>query len=285
MLDIRHASTALLFSTVRVECTSPDGSTCVGTAFFFEFRGIEKHVLPLLVTNRHVVEGSVYAEFLVHLACKSGDKRYDQGDPPSGDSIRIRVDTDNNWILHPTEDLCALPIASLLDAADTDANRIFYRPLHDGILPDERELRMMAAVESVLMIGYPTGLWDRTNNLPLIRQGITATPPIVDYEGTARGIVDIACFPGSSGSPIVVAHEGAFLRGRSLVTTKAPYVRLIGILSSGPLFDTEGSVEVVEAPATRVPIARLGIPVHLGYYVKAKALNYFREYAMTLSSL
>jgi len=57
------------------------------------------------------------------------------------------------------------------------------------------------------MIGYPNGLWDHVNNLPLIRRGITASHPGVDYQiegqnGPGVTVIDMACFPDSSGSPV-----------------------------------------------------------------------------------
>jgi len=44
------------------------------------------------------------------------------------------------------------------------------------------------------MIGYPSGLWDTKNNLPIVRKGITATTPYFDYNGKREFLVDIAAF-------------------------------------------------------------------------------------------
>ena len=51
------------------------------------------------------------------------------------------------------------------------------------------------------MIGYPDGIWDSVNNLPVIRKGITATHPHISWNGKTEFLTDIASFPGSSGSP------------------------------------------------------------------------------------
>ena len=40
----------------------------------------------------------------------------------------------------------------------------------------------LSAVEEILMIGYPNGLWDAVNNYPLIRRGVTASHPAVDFD-------------------------------------------------------------------------------------------------------
>ena len=58
------------------------------------------------------------------------------------------------------------------------------------------------AVEEVLFIGYPDGLYDSVNLTPVVRRGITATPVQLDFEGQPAFLVDAAVFPGSSGSPV-----------------------------------------------------------------------------------
>ena len=58
------------------------------------------------------------------------------------------------------------------------------------------------------MIGYPIGLIDEYNNKPIVRKGITATTYNIDYNGKKEFLIDIACFPGSSGSPIFIRRDG-----------------------------------------------------------------------------
>lgn len=60
------------------------------------------------------------------------------------------------------------------------------------------------------MIGYPNGLWDSQNNLPIIRRGITATSVKKDYNGKKEFLIDAAVFPGSSGSPVFIFNEGSY---------------------------------------------------------------------------
>lgn len=44
-------------------------------------------------------------------------------------------------------------------------------------------MNKLDAMEDVIMVGYPVGLWDSVNNRPIFRRGITATDPKVDFEG------------------------------------------------------------------------------------------------------
>ena len=41
------------------------------------------------------------------------------------------------------------------------------------------------------MVGYPIGLWDEVNNMPLVRKGITSYHPSMDFEGKSIGITSI----------------------------------------------------------------------------------------------
>src|SRR3990172_2628047 len=59
-------STRLMFSTTRLVGRRKDGKTQVGTAFFYDFKVDAEHTMPVLVTNRHVVEGCASGTFLLH---------------------------------------------------------------------------------------------------------------------------------------------------------------------------------------------------------------------------
>src|SRR5439155_8993915 len=72
-------------------------------------------------------------------------------------------------------------------------------------IPDD--LTAFDAVEDIVMVGYPSGLWDSTNNYPLVRRGITASHPGIDFEGKPQIAIDMACFEGSSGSPVLLPYD------------------------------------------------------------------------------
>ncbi len=60
------------------------------------------------------------------------------------------------------------------------------------------------------MIGYPFGLKDEFNNLPIVRKGITATPYYLNYESNPKFLVDIPIYFGSSGSPIIIYNSTSY---------------------------------------------------------------------------
>ena len=54
----------LCSSTVRIETTSYEGISYSGTGFFFNL-SVDEKVVPLLVTNKHVVEGMSQGRFIM----------------------------------------------------------------------------------------------------------------------------------------------------------------------------------------------------------------------------
>jgi hypothetical protein len=120
-------------------------------------------------------------------------------------------------------------------------------------------------------VGYPIGLWDKINNFPIVRDGITASHPALDFNGQSIGVIDMACFPGSSGSPILICMQGfhdkkgAYHFGNKTI--------LLGLLCSGPLLTQSGKIEIKEIPTTNLgSIATFNQMIHLGYYVKSKEI-------------
>jgi hypothetical protein len=124
------------------------------------------------------------------------------------------------------------------------------------------------------MIGYPNGLWDEVNNYPLIRRGITASHPAVDHEvdGVPTTVVDIACFPGSSGSPVFLYNHGSFAdkKGNLVVGGRLLF---LGVLFSGPVIQADGRIVIHNIPTAAVPVAEVSLMMNLGYIVKSRELE------------
>lgn len=159
----------LLFATVRIEVKTESGGTAVGTAFFFHARVDQNWVLPLIVTNKHVVHRARTGRFRF---CEADHSR--QQPAPSGRSFEMELNHfESRWISHPDDsvDLCAMPFQPLREQAEASGKRIFNLSFDESLILSDSQLTELNAVEDILMVGYPIGLWDRTNNLPLIRRG------------------------------------------------------------------------------------------------------------------
>jgi V8-like Glu-specific endopeptidase len=263
------ASEQLTFSTVRIECQLQTGEISTGTGFFFRFLDDGNQYIPAIVTNKHVIEGAEYGQFHLNLADPSGQ--------PSGQHENFRIGQfESSWVKHPDPDvdLCILPIAGVLQHVQALRKQIFFIALDKSLVPSATELEQLTALEDIIMIGYPNGIWDKVNNKPIIRRGITATHPNLPYEGKQEFMIDAACFPGSSGSPVFLFNMGGYASrdGNMIIGTR---IKLLGILYAGPQHTATGEIRVVNIPTQQRPVAISRIPNNLGLIIKAQRLLEF----------
>lgn len=126
------------------------------------------------------------------------------------------------------------------------------------------------------MVGFPNGLMDTENNLPVVRRGTLATHYKADYLGKPNFVVDIASFGGSSGSPIFAFYENMRPTedgGMGFFTEPAAF--LIGVLHSGPVLNAQGKIVPAPVP-TNYPVAEVPMMLHLGYALKARLIEELR---------
>jgi hypothetical protein len=261
----------LLFTTVRIIAEEESGRERVGTGFFFDATVDQTRILPLIVTNKHVVQNARTGRFQLHEADDSGPQLR-----PLGRSFEIQLsDFESYWVGHPdaSVDLCAMPFEPIREKAEASGKRIFRHAFEESLLWSESELAELNAVEDILMVGYPIGLWDETNNLPLIRRGITASHPAVDFNGRPEFVIDAACFPGSSGSPVVLANIGGwYYNKKSGTLTAGIRYGLLGVLYAGPQMTAQGEIVAKPIPTKVMPIVQTPLMIHLGYVIKAREI-------------
>jgi len=198
------------------------------------------------------------------------------GGPLVGQHITIELDRfESRWVPHPEAqvDLCVMPIAPLLAEAAAAGKTFFFITLEESLLATHAELSDLSALEEVLMIGYPNGIWDATNNMPILRRGITATHPNLDYEGRKEFMIDAACFPGSSGSPVFLFNTGGWTDRKGNTMMGGVRVKLLGLLYAGPQHTATGEVRIVNVPTQQRAIAFSTIPNNLGLVIKAVRLR------------
>ncbi len=246
--------------------------TSSGTGFFFTFKLGPSKTLPVLITNKHVIEGVIEADLFVHTGTQKDGKLI-----PASESFHITLDNfESRWIKHPGRaDLCAMPFQPIVDLAQLQGKTIFKIDLSEDLIPSDVALEQLVALEDVIMVGYPIGLSDTINNYPLLRKGTTASHPAVNFNGDSIGAIDIAAFPGSSGSPVFIFNEGSYpIPSGIALGSRAIF---LGILSSGPVYTADGQIAVVGVPNAPLPLVHTSIPIHLGYYVKSSELASLRD--------
>lgn len=254
MINPQTKTEQLLFCTTRIETIHG-----TGTGFFFQFQLDEQQGMPVLVTNKHVVANADEISFSVHIK---------ENDIPTNENILITHQA--QWFEHPTLDLCCTLVNPLFMEFQAETGKeIFYLPLPESLMWTYSDLTNLSAMEDVVMVGYPIGLWDEIHNLPLLRKGVTSTHPAIDFKGEKKGVIDAACFPGSSGSPICIINEGGYIDKNGTLTLGGSRFGLIGILYAGPIHNAQGEIIVQEIPTQQVASANTPMMINLGYYIKA----------------
>jgi hypothetical protein len=209
-----------MYSTVKINSYTTVGTLTVGTGFVFKyFRNVEDSV-PVFVSNKHVIESSLYGEILMH--------RSDRNNNVIPGNISLSLDGFvQRWIPHPDPhvDLAIMPFGSLVNDLLNRDVRPFYTAIDSTTIPRNPEWKRVTPVEDILMIGYPTGLWDSINNLPFFRKGSTATHHGIRYQHNEEFVIDIGVYPASSGSLILWQprlSEDFMITTRQTTTTSEP---------------------------------------------------------------
>ena len=260
-------SEMITYSTVLIKCDYSNGTSGRGTGFIINLchNKAEGTFYPVLVTNNHVVNNSIRTEFQF---CQADE----EGRPL--DTIPYTINyTGNAWVHHPdpSVDLCVLFIGELLNELLNRGDRIYYIPLETSLIPSPDKLAELLAIEDVIMVGYPIGLSDEYNHKPIIRRGITASHPKKDYQGKKETLLDMACYPGSSGSPVFILNQSSYSTSTAL--TVGSRILLLGILYGGPQFSVKGVLQFSNLPNIPAPIT--SIPINLGIMIKAERILEF----------
>lgn len=257
---------ALPYTVVRIRAGDLNDTTTFhsGTGFFYVLK-IGMVDVALIVSNRHVLCGKTWIE----IDFASSDE---QGVRVFGPPLKVRIEAGQLPIFEhpdPLVDLAAIPLNPLLEELIQHGKKPHAPCLSSNLFIPDQQQTILHAATSVLMIGFPTGIMDERNNLPVVRRGTLATHYKADYQGKTNFVVDIAAFGGSSGSPVFAFFENMFTDERGN-TSLFGGVRLyfIGVLHSGPLMTANGRIVPAPVPTSSF-IAQTNMMIHLGYCVKA----------------
>ena len=253
-------SEQLLFNTVKL--VASDGSS--GTGSFYNFN-IDGKSVPTIITNKHVILNKAFetVRFSFHLV--NGDSTYDN----------FEVSFPTPWFHHPIFDLCFCFVNPLFEVVrNKTGKKVYLISNTEEYIPTKQNLENLTALEETVMVGYPIGLSDERNNYPIFRKGYTAAHPAIDFNEDGIGLVDMACFPGSSGSPIYILNEGGYVDKHGNLNWGNSRLLFLGVLFAGPQYNAEG--QIIKTSPTNVSI-KTGIMTNLGYYIKSSAILDFKD--------
>lgn len=262
----------LSYSTVPVSALSAEGITLgTGTGFVVNFHDSENNPCPMLIANKHVITNGERIELIFSVCGPDG--------LPTRETYRYEASTNDLHIFfHPVDaddcDVCAISISHIHREAQKHGKELMVFPLHLCNVEDDPLACATGPLSQLYMIGYPRGMRDNVNNQPIFRTGIAATNPRLDFDGKKMFYVDMAVFPGSSGSPVVLYNNGSILNpyNRSVtIDGQARYV-LLGLISQqSRTFDEVIYVNPQTANDPDMKAYAL-VPMNLGYVIKAERI-------------
>lgn len=217
----------LLYNTVKLDAITADNKIRQGTCFFFSYLlDDKKNHIDFLVTNKHVIQDCEDFRLIF--------KRNEPDKPFLGNPQKIFLpDFGKYWIKHPddTIDLAVLTFSQIINMLKEKGRELHYSFTIQYQIPSIKWIdENLDAVEDVFFVGYPMGLQDEANILPVFRKGITATPVYIDFNNTPTFLIDASVFPGSSGSPVfVLKNKGEITKNGTEI--KERILLILGVLA------------------------------------------------------
>ncbi len=188
-MNINDIATQLLYTTAPIWIEHIGGEKATATSFIINKQS-KMGVIPFLITNKHVIQNAQAVTIrIAHMDANGLPCKNSEG---INIGIHLRdIKSDDKF------DIAAIPIGHIFNALHNKGRPIFYRGLSEDIFLNDTNISKLSAIEDIIFIGYPSGLYDEENLNPLIRQGITATPIWNDFQKQPKFIIDAGVFPGS----------------------------------------------------------------------------------------
>lgn len=223
-MKINDREIVFAVSQVRFSQKGKVKESCSASGFFYEHKD-----KLYFITNRHVVidkEKCHYPDELKLELHKDsinllGNRVY---------TLPLYTNLENllvpRWLAHPRGedriDVVAVPV-------EGDLSDFHVQPFTAHDLPDIITISRLSIWDKLTVIGYPNGRYDKSHNLPIIRNAAFASVPTVPFKNEPRILIDAQLHGGTSGSPVVLG-PGVFNDESGKLYHRSGYV-LIGVHS------------------------------------------------------
>lgn len=267
-MQVQSLSDKIFFNTVRIDTSDGQGGHGSGTGFFFHHKSGDQDAL-CIVTNKHVCFGGREGRFTF--------TKSEGGEPKLGEVFHLSIgesDWKSLWFGHPDDsiDIAICPLLPLLETMKSQYGfEAFYKHITSGTIPNDEEISSLNSIEEVTFVGYPNGVWDGKNYLPIARKGTTASPVEVDFEGTPKFLIDASVFGGSSGSPVYILNDGVFSdrNGKAFVGKRFYF---IGVIAAVFFRTQENSLIAKPIPTNVIATLQQQEMIDLGIVFKSRTV-------------
>lgn len=263
-MQVGSIAEQLFFTTMMIEGERSDISWS-GTGFIYAVE-TTAGTIHTLVTNKHVLDAATTITVRSPRATGEGALV-----PGKATQITVTEFGSHAYVSHPDPrvDVAVLPLAAVLLSMAAMGAPPFFRAFGSDLALSHRIANELDALEDVVFVGYPNGIYDQANFTPVARRGSTATPIALDYRGSPAFLIDASVFPGSSGSPVLILDRGMYRR-KDGSTVLANRVIFLGVLAAVHMQQVEGTVHDLPAQHLGVTISE---PIDLGIVYKATAVD------------
>jgi V8-like Glu-specific endopeptidase len=273
-MEVTSLAENLFFTTVRIDTVDHQNNAGSGTGFLFQ-HSYKDNNYPFIVTNKHVISGAIKGG--ITFIKSDGDK------PKLGDAFRIDYNGfENNWIGNSDDniDIAVMPLAPVQKYIMDNHNfSVFYRTIGTENVPTQEQVTELDALEEIIFVGYPNGIWDKVNYTPIMRKGTTATPIALDFENEKKFLIDASVFGGSSGSPVFIYNAGSYARkGGGLVAGSRFF--FVGVVAAVYFKTSVNEIISLPIPTDQNDVAVDKEMIDLGVVFKAETVTQTIEQAI-----
>lgn len=190
------------FTTTIIHTIKNGNELGTATGFFYKNNNTK-----YLVTNRHVVLDSSKNHYPNKLKLILHKGFYDSLNQNHDIYVSLFDKQGNElWIEHPNYsklkcDIVAIPFNKL---TLEDNNYIKFQDTKLLTFSStQTKIYETNPFGDIVVVGYPKGIYDKNNNLPIYRKAMIASQYGVNFEAKPYFLIDAKLHPGTSGSPVV----------------------------------------------------------------------------------